>query len=357
MGSSLSKLLLNWYSTHARVLPWRANPNPYWVWVSEIMLQQTRVGTVIPYFQRWMSRFPSINALASATLQEVLSEWEGLGYYSRARNLHLAAQIVVSQYDGQLPDQREQLIKLPGIGPYTAAAIASIVYGQDVPVVDGNVRRVLARVFDIPTPVKTPDSDRIFMKLAEENLPQSSAGDYNQALMDLGAVVCTPRNPDCLNCPLIKLCQSYKKGNQGSRPVVVPKTGVPHYTAASGVIEKSSQVFIRQRPENGLLGGMWEFLGGKIRPQENPASGLQRQIYQEFGVSIDIVEKLGLYKHAYTHFRETRYAFLCIPSSGKMPQLNSRKSGNWVATDRLADYPMGKIDRQIAGNLISRQTK
>jgi A/G-specific adenine glycosylase len=246
---------------------------------------------------------------------------------------------------------------LPGVGPYTAAAIASIVYGLDVPAVDGNVRRVLARVFDIATPVSTPDGTRIIMKLAEDNLPHGRAGDYNQALMDLGAVVCKPRNPDCFICPLIKLCQAYIKGNQDSRPVVASKTAVPHYTTASAVIEKNSQVIIRQRPENGLLGGMWEFPGGKTRSEENPFSCLQRQIYQEFGIGIKTAEQLGIYKHAYTHFRETRFAFLYKPSNGKMPQLNSHKNERWVTHDRLADYPMGKIDRQIAGNLISRQTK
>ena len=355
MGSSLSQLLLIWYSTHARVLPWRENPIPYWVWVSEIMLQQTRVGTVLPYFKRWISRFPSIHALAFASQQEVLSEWEGLGYYSRARNLHLATQIVMSQYNGALPDQPALLINLPGIGSYTAAAIASIAYGLDIPAVDGNVRRVLSRVFDIATPVRTSEGDRIFMKLAEDNLPRGSAGDYNQALMDLGASVCTPRAPHCPNCPLTNFCLSYKKGNQEHRPVILPKNTVPHYTAASAVIEKSSQVLIKQRPENGLLGGMWEFPGGKIHPEESPTSSVQRQIYQELGVGIDIGEKLGVFKHTYTHFRETRFAFLCKLSNGKIPQLGSNKSMNWVATDLLGNYPMGKIDRQIANNLISRR--
>jgi A/G-specific adenine glycosylase len=195
------------------------------------------------------------------------------------------------------------------------------------------------------------------MKLAEDNLPHGRAGDYNQALMDLGAGVCTPRNPDCVNCPLIKLCKSYKKGNQEHRPVLAPRKSVPHYTGASAVIEKGSQVFIRQRPEKGLLGGMWEFPGGNTPPQDNPRASLRHQICQEFGVAIDITEELGVYEHAYTHFRETRFAFLCKLSEGKMPQLISYKNQSWVTSERLADYPMGKIDRQIASNLISRQIK
>ena len=202
MSSFLAECLLDWYGRNARHLPWREYPNPYNVWISEVMLQQTRVETVLPYFQRWMEHFPSITALAEAPLEEVLSIWEGLGYYSRARNLQRAAQIVVSEHGGQLPAEPAELRKLPGIGRYIAGAIASIAFGQDEPALDGNIRRVLARAFDVSAPARSPQGERRLWKLAADHLPTGRAGDYNQALMDLGATICTPRAPDCPRCPL-----------------------------------------------------------------------------------------------------------------------------------------------------------
>ena len=354
MASSLSALLLNWYSIHARTLPWRDNPLPYWVWVSEIMLQQTRVETVLPYFERWIIRFPSIRTLALATQQEVLTEWEGLGYYSRARNLHRAAQIVMSRFGGVLPDQPDELVCLPGIGSYTAAAVASIAYGHDVPALDGNVRRVLSRVFDVAIPPGTAEGDRTLNRLAVENLPAGRAGDYNQALMDLGASVCTPREPNCDHCPIISVCLSYRHGVQAHRPVVLPKAVLPHHTTVAAVVKNGQEVLIKQRPENGLLGGMWGFPGGAISPEELPVDSIQRHINRSLGLSIDIVEHLGVYKHAYTHFRETQQAFLCSLSDGSTPLPRKNNALKWISPVHLQDYPMGKIDRRIAGTLVSR---
>ncbi|MGD9094125.1 MAG: A/G-specific adenine glycosylase, partial [Anaerolineales bacterium] len=186
MTSEFANLLLNWYAEHARDLPWRGRVDPYAIWVSEIMLQQTRVETVIPYYQRWMARFPTVKDLAQSSQQKVLSVWEGLGYYSRARNLHRAAQIVMDQYGGELPADRTLLLKLPGIGHYTAGAIASIAFGLDEPALDGNIRRVLARAFDVNAPVRSKQGEQRLWELATEHLPTGRAGAYNQALMDLG---------------------------------------------------------------------------------------------------------------------------------------------------------------------------
>ena len=205
MVSSLTQLLLAWYRVHKRQLPWRGHPDAYATWVSEIMLQQTRVETVIPYFERWMKTYPTLNALAKANQEEVLVAWEGLGYYSRARNLHRAAQMVLSDFNGQIPDQAEVLCKLPGIGRYTAGAIASIAFGKDEPTLDGNIRRVLARVFNVDTPARSPEGERLLWELAGKYLPPGQAADYNQAWMDLGSAICTPRQPDCGRCPLESL--------------------------------------------------------------------------------------------------------------------------------------------------------
>ena len=211
-------------------------PDPYRVWVSEIMLQQTRVETVIPYFERWMERFPSIASLAAASLQEVLAVWEGLGYYSRARSLHRAAQIVAADYAGQLPGDAHNLRKLPGIGRYTAGAIASIAFGLDQPALDGNIRRVLSRLFDVAEDIRSSGGERRLWELAEQYLPPGRAGDYNQALMDIGATLCTPRAPDCLHCPLADHCQARALGVQEQRPVVKPRPAIPHYTVTAAVI-------------------------------------------------------------------------------------------------------------------------
>ena len=356
MKVSLAERLLDWYERNARRLPWREPPgqrvsDPYRVWVSEIMLQQTRVETVVPYYQRWMERFPDIPTLAKAPLQEVLSTWEGLGYYSRARNLQRAALFVMEKYEGELPAETAELRELPGIGRYTAGAIASIAFGKDEPALDGNIRRVLARVFDVSEPARSPLGERRLWELAAANLPPGRAGDYNQALMDLGATICTPRDPDCSNCPVNTLCSAFALGVQEQRPVLENKAEIPHYTVTAAVIRRGEQILIAQRPLTGLLGGLWEFPGGKLLPGEDLVSCLQREICEELGVDINVGGSLGVYRHAYTHFRVTLHAFACTLRNGSEPQPLQAHDLRWIAQSELEDFPMGKIDRQIAGRL------
>jgi A/G-specific adenine glycosylase len=351
MLSPFSSKLLNWYSVNARELPWRDHPNPYAVWVSEIMLQQTRIESVIPYFQRWMTRFPTISDLAAASQQEVLSLWEGLGYYSRARNLHHAAKIVIEVYEGKLPQDAGTLRKLPGVGRYTAAAIASIAFGQDEPALDGNIRRVLSRVFNLIDPVGSTKGTQKLWKLAGENLPPGRAGDYNQAIMDLGAMICTPRSPDCAVCPVAGICQAKALGVEEDRPVPKLKVKIPHHIVTAAVIQKNGRVMVVRRPPDGLLGGMWEFPGGKQEPEEDLPTCLRREILEELGVEILVGEPFGVYRHAYTHFRVTLHAYLCSLNGGQ-PQLKEHIGLCWVDPVKLNDFPMGKIDRQIANQLI-----
>src|SRR5512147_2512180 len=272
----LSRLLLDWYHKHGRTLPWRGHPDPYVVWVSEIMLQQTRVETVIPYFEKWMHLFPDIPSLANASERDVLNAWEGLGYYSRARNLHKAARIVTDQYNGEIPRDLDQLRKLPGIGRYTVGAIASMAFGMDVATLDGNIKRVSARIFHVTEPIDSPAGEKILWQLADEYLPKGHAGDYNQALMDLGAMICVPKNPRCLICPVMEFCQAREKGVQDQRPVKSPKKDVPHYVHAAGVIIERSRVLLAQRPSKGLLGGMWEFPNGRVNG--DPARGVAKAL-------------------------------------------------------------------------------
>lgn len=353
VSNLLAQHLLNWYGQNKRALPWRDSVDPYVVWVSEIMLQQTRVETVIPYFQYWMERFPTITALASASEQDVLVAWEGLGYYRRARNLHRAAQIVVSQYDGSLPADVELLRELPGIGEYTAAAIASIAFGLDEAALDGNVRRVLSRLFNVMSPLGTTETEHRMRELADSLLPGGFAGDFNQALMDLGATICTSRSPSCAGCPLQNMCQAYALNVVEERPVIHYKRVNPHYTVTAAVIQRDEKVLIAQRPLEGLLGGMWEFPGGKLLPGEDLVSCLQREIQEELGVGIHVGGSLGVYRHAFTHFRITLHAFACTLINGIEPTAKQVRDICWISPKDLENYPMGKIDRQIANRLIN----
>ena len=361
MLTELSQRLLAWYGLNARRLPWRSGPatqpgverqmpDAYAVWVSEIMLQQTQVDTVIPYYEKWFTRFPTLAALAAASEQEVLSLWEGLGYYSRARNLHRAAQQVAATPPGTLPSDRQGLQRLPGIGRYTAGAIASIAFGQDEPALDGNIRRVMARLFDLRLPARSPQGEKRLWELVEENLPPSRAGDYNQALMDLGATICTPHTPTCLLCPLAGLCQAQALGVQEERPILVSRPPIPHYTVTAGILERAGLVLIARRPSKGLLGGLWEFPGGKQKEGEDLAACLQRELREELGVEIEVGAALGQYEHAYTHFRISLHAFRCRLLAGE-PQPLAASELRWVTPAEFKDFPMGKIDRQIARRL------
>ncbi len=353
MLTELSRGLLEWYDREQRRLPWRGHPDPYAVWVSEIMLQQTRVETVIPYFERWLQRFPTPEALASASEQEVLAVWEGLGYYSRARNLHRAAQEVVGRFGGRLPANRAELQELPGIGAYTAGAIASIAFGLDEAALDGNIRRVLARVCAVRIPARSPAGERALWQLARDHLPPGRAGDYNQALMDLGAMVCLPRSPNCLLCPLLNLCEARNLGLENELPLLAPRPAVPHLTVAAAVIVREGRVLIARRPNDELLGGMWEFSGGTLEEGETPEVALVREIAEELGAGIRVGEPLGVYRHAYTHFKVTLHAFRCnLTEESPEPRALEASELRWVLPAELADFPMGKIDRQIALRLL-----
>ena len=330
-------------------MPWRNHPDPYAVWVSEIMLQQTRVETVIPYFEKWMNLFPNVNALANSSEQDVLNAWEGLGYYSRARNLHKAAQIVASKFNGELPRDLTELRSLPGIGRYTVGAIASMAFGMDEPTLDGNLRRVFSRLFDVDIFADSLAGEKILWDLAAQNLPKGQAGDYNQALMDLGSMICIPKNPRCLLCPLMKICEARQHGTQELRPVLKPKKAVPQYIHVAGVIIQRGRVLLAQRPLDGLLGGMWEFPNARVNA--DPAKELTKVLNAAYRLKVRIepsrnVKKkdaLGIIQHAYTHFKVTVHAYLCEAVS-----IPKSKDLKWVKITDLNDYPMGKVDRQIA---------
>lgn len=351
MTKEFTALLINWYEQNARNLPWRGHSDPYAIWVSEIMLQQTRVDTVIPYFNRWMERFPTVESLATAPEDTVLKAWEGLGYYSRARSMHKTARLLTRDYAGRLPADFEVLTSLPGIGPYTAAAIASIAFGIDRAVVDGNVKRVLARLLPYTEPVNTPAAEKELRVIAQKMLPEGRAGDYNQAMMELGALICLPRNPNCTKCPVSSLCAAFKDYRQSALPVMKEKAAVPHITVTAGVLHQNGKVLIARRPENGLLGGLWEFPGGKVEAGESHTQALARELEEELGIKTETGELLGKYNHAYTHFKVTLFAYHARVTAGEIRLLQASEA-RWVDLIDLEAYPMGKIDRMISRDLV-----
>lgn len=356
MSAPFAAALLRWYAQHAADLPWREQPpNPYHTWLSEIMLQQTQVETVKPYYERFLQRYPTVEQLAAAPLDDVLKSWEGLGYYSRARNLHKTAAIVAQELGGQFPDTVEGLLKLPGIGRYTAGAIASIAFGTAAPVLDGNVIRVFARLTDLPDDVTQPAVQAKLWKLATDWLPDAQYGDYNQALMELGRVICKPRRPLCSACPIREHCLAFQRGTQTERPVKRQKAATPHYDVAAGIIrDDSGRVLIAQRPLDGLLGGLWEFPGGKQEPDETLPECLQRELREELAIEVEVGAHFTSVKHGFTHFKITLHAFECRYLSGE-PQKVGVHDWAWVTEAELDHYSFGKADRQIIAALRDRR--
>lgn len=342
--SPFTRKLLRWYAVRRRSLPWRERPQPYAVWVAEIMAQQTRLESMLPYYRRWMRRFPSLRSLAKSREQEVLALWEGLGYYSRARNLRRAAQIVVRDQGGRLPRAVDQLRALPGIGRYTAGAIASLAFGADEPAVDGNAIRVLARVFDVDEVANSTTAQKRFWALARQHLPRGRAAEYNQALMDLGASLCAPRNPQCDSCPVRAECLVRQRGTQWMRPVKAAAKPLPVQDYVSVAIQRNGKFLVRRRPDKGLLAGMWEFPNLPVRSK--PA--LAAQFRKQLGLSIAVRSRLGVFEHAYSHFSVQCVAYVAEANDGNnaLP-----KPYRWVTARQLTRLPMGNLDRRIANAL------
>jgi A/G-specific adenine glycosylase len=354
--------LLAWFEKTAADLPWRRSHNPYHVWLSEIMLQQTQVATVIPYYEHFLERFPTIEALANAPQDDLLKQWEGLGYYSRARNLQAAARQIMDAYNGELPCTAAALQNLKGIGRYTAGAIASIAFGESVPVLDGNVIRVFSRLFDIDEDVTLRATQKTLWQLADSlmsHVPADRAGDYNQALMELGRRVCKPRKPTCHICPIADCCGAKANDVQNQRPVKSPKTAIPHYDVTCGLIYNNrGELLIAKRRDEDLLGGLWEFPGGKVEAGETLEECLTRELYEELGIRVQIGNFYLRVKHAYTHFRITLHAFECgyDPADGN-PACHQCADWQWVAVADLKNFAFSRADRKIIESLHDRSNR
>jgi len=337
----IQKNLLQWYKKNGRDLPWRETMDPYAIWVSEIMLQQTQVATVIPYYQNFLKSFPTVRHLAKADSSKVLKVWEGLGYYSRARNLHHASQIVLNHFHGTVPDNLKDLVNLPGIGRSTAGAILSFAFQKEAPILDGNAKRVIARLFAVSENPAKGKAEGLLWRLSESLLPKGDAGSFNQGLMDLGATTCTPKEPLCSQCPLRDLCKGKASGEPERFPTKTIRKTIPHIEAVSAVILKNGRVLLRQRPPEGLLGGLWEFPNWPVEEKKDLKKHLKRKVKSEIGLGVKGNEPIGSFRQTFSHFKLTLQVFRCLHHYGKTKE-------EWVSIQDLHLYPMSRIHRRIA---------
>ena len=339
--------LLAWFEANQRSMPWRARRVPYAIWISEIMLQQTQVDTATPYYRAFMRRFPNVKTLAAADQQDVLKAWEGLGYYSRARNLHKAAQHIVHEEGGRLPRSAGELVKLPGIGEYTAAAIASIAHGEPVPAIDGNVLRVMSRFRGNPGDIGKPETRTHIREYLARHIRRAPAGDFNQSLMELGALVCHPRHPLCNACPLRSHCVARREGAPERYPVKAASRPSPKRDAAAGILIRRGKVLMSQRPEELLLGGLWEFPGGWRDGREGLRDGAIRAIGDATGLRFEIGPCLCVVQHAFTHFRLTLRVYACRHVAGRLHPGPESQCLRWVAPGDIRKLPLTKATHKV----------
>ena len=337
---NLQQKLLGWFHKNARALPWREHYRPYEVWVSEIMLQQTQVETMLPYFKRWMRAFPTVRSLAKAEERQVLKLWEGLGYYSRARNLHQSARWIMERHEGAFPEKFEAIQSLRGIGRYTAGAIASIAFNQNRPIVDGNILRVLSRVYAITKPTDVGKNKAIFWELQEKLIPKGQARYFNQALMELGALICKKESPLCASCPIRQHCQAYRNGNPESYPVKLHKKKMVKVIAAALVIEQDGKFLIRKRPVGEIMGGLWEFPEWKLaKDKALPFAKIRKKMPGKY---------LGVIKRNYTHHLETLHVFqTAFSNNGVPPKLGKSWIQSWITRKEFSKYPFSSAHAKI----------
>jgi len=348
----IRRALLRWYDAHRRDLPWRRTRDPYAIWVSETMLQQTRVETVKPYYERFLARFPDVRALADAEPDDVLGLWAGLGYYSRARNLHAAARAVVDDFGGALPDDAAALRELPGVGRYTAGALASIAFDRPEPVVDGNVARVLARVLGIRDDVKGPAGQKRLWEEAAALVRGARPGDLNQALMELGARICTPKGPRCLACPLLRTCAAYASGEAESLPVVAPRREPRAVRAVAALVRRRGRALAVRRPPKGLLGGLWELPGDDLSGREKLADGAARALRERVGLVPGELRPAGVVEHVFSHRRLRLHLFRCDTPRGRV-RLRGFDAHRWVSERALRELPQASVTEKALRAVLS----
>lgn len=348
MDRTFTEQLLQWYDANRRDLPWRSNPEPYGVWISEIMAQQTQMERVVAYWRRWMERYPDLGSLAEAPEEDVLKVWEGLGYYSRAKNIRKAAELILTDHAGVFPDEIKQIQALPGIGAYTAGAIASIAFNKVAPAVDANVLRVFSRLLDIAEPVKAAKVKQEVEQAVLSLIPEERPGDFNQALMEFGAMICSKR-PDCDQCAVSQHCTAFANGTTGERPVLPRKQKAIHIEMATGVLVHDNKVLIQKRKPDDVWPGLWEFPGGCVEEGETPREALVREYMEEVELAIDPGKKITVVSYSYTKYRVTMHCYLCRSVSTKnlKPVFNEAVTGQFVSPKSLSDFAFPAGHRRL----------
>ena len=350
----LQQNLLNWFDENARELPWRQTYSPYHVWISEIMLQQTQMDRVVTYFINWMKHFPDIRSILGATEEEVLKLWEGLGYYSRPKNIIKAAQILVEEYRGKLPADHKELISLPGIGPYTAGAIMSIAFNREYAIVDANIERVFARLFNLDKPVKNKITRAFIWQKANELIPKGKARIFNQSLMELGALVCIPKNPRCKICPVKGLCRSLSDNTVDKRPLAVKPSQSVFIEMSTGILSHKGKVLIQKRKPTGVWANLWEFPGGRLEFGETPEMALVREYAEETELKVGKLQRITAVQHSYTIYRVTLHCYFCSLMDGmSVPVLHGAQEYRWVSPEELSYYAFPAGHRKLIDHLKS----
>ena len=351
MNKKISFTLLNWYFKNNYNFPWRKSNDAYSIWISEIMLQQTQVKTVIPYYNNWMNSFPNVEELSKSTLTKVLKNWEGLGYYKRAENIYKTSQIL-SRNNFMIPISYKELLKLPGIGDYTASAILSIAYNKKYASIDGNLKRVLTRLFKIS---KNKQTIKSFKNYANKLLCIKQYGDINQSLMDLGREICLPLKPNCIKCPINKFCKAYIDNDVANYSVLTVKKSIPTFNVVVSMIFKKNKFIIAKRASTGLLANLWELPGGKIIEGETRKKAINREIKEELNITIKSLHSIGAIKHQYSHFKVNIMLFLSEYNKGQLTAVTSQDI-KWIAINQINNYTFPKATHKLF-NLYRKYVK
>ncbi len=339
---NFTQKIISWYEINKRPLPFRKSKDPYKIWLSETMLQQTQVKTVLPYYEQWIKKFPTLKTVSLSNIDSLLKLWEGLGYYKRCINFYKASKIVVDNYDGKIPDKKKEFLALPGVGEYTASAVLSIAFSKPFPVLDGNVKRVMSRIIGIKK-LSNFNLKRINNSL-KRLICKSRPGDFNQGLMEIGALICRPINPKCDECPISEKCYALKKGNPENFPTKSIKKSKPQYDVVVAIIWRKNKFYIQKRKTYKMLGGLWEFPGGIVNKGEDPKVVLKDKVLKECGTELKVLNKAGIVDHTFSHFTIRLCGYFC--SEKKLP-IKESPTRRWIYKKNIKDYTFPKANHKL----------